>query len=142
MVGVLFFFTVLMLVMSYLSFDPMKSSFFLVFSLVCLAPIISLMSGVWYAYYISLLFLSGVFVLLVYFSSISKFSFLEIPYWWLVGLMGFLVYLGFFMWLVLEDLLICMGYIFWFFLLIFFVLILFLNFVSYYVYTSGGLRKN
>ena len=64
----------------YLRIDPIKGRFFLVLGLLNVAPIISINLHVWYTYYICLLFLRGVFVILVYFSRLSKFVYLRRPF--------------------------------------------------------------
>ena len=59
-------------VISYIRIDPMKSSFFLILRMLVCIPILSFSGYIWFSYFICLLFLSGIFVILVYFSSLSK----------------------------------------------------------------------
>lgn len=57
----------------------MKSAFFLVFSLLTISPLISFLREVYFSYFICLIFLRGVFVVVVYFSRISKFTYVKYP---------------------------------------------------------------
>nr|YP_007024792.1 NADH dehydrogenase subunit 6 [Aelurostrongylus abstrusus]AFT65552.1 NADH dehydrogenase subunit 6 [Aelurostrongylus abstrusus] len=131
--------------MSYLNNDPVKCSFFLVLSMLLLMPAMSFFSYVWYSYFVSMIFLSGVFVILVYFSSLSSFFFFK-AYWsvlffflslffFSVGLLSFCSFnfLGLSVFYCKVN----------FFLLLYLVFILlgYMNFVSYYLSFSGALRK-
>lgn len=58
----------------------MKRCLFLVFSVLFLSSVFSLGASLWFRYFICLLFLSGVFVLLVYFSRLSVFFFFSFSY--------------------------------------------------------------
>nr|YP_011034490.1 NADH dehydrogenase subunit 6 [Petrovinema skrjabini]WRI57998.1 NADH dehydrogenase subunit 6 [Petrovinema skrjabini] len=141
----MFFLTVSLLsgVASYMNMDPMKSSFFLILSMLMCMPMLSFSGYIWFSYFICLLFLSGIFVILVYFSSLSKINLVK----------SYLVVLC----LILSFFIISIPYnnmlsnvslnvfyysIFWF--LIFFilmVLLFFMNFTSYFLNFSGALRK-
>lgn len=130
-------------VLSYVNLDPMKRCFFLIFSLLMIIPLISFFLHVWFAYFICLLFLRGIFVILVYFSSLSKIGrtntpfyvvggvvtvFLFCPFFYRVfGLVSFnnfyyRVYWGLLVWIIL-------------------ILIFFMNFTSYFLNFTGALRK-
>nr|ACB06244.1 NADH dehydrogenase subunit 6 [Caenorhabditis briggsae]ACB06256.1 NADH dehydrogenase subunit 6 [Caenorhabditis briggsae]ADB96405.1 NADH dehydrogenase subunit 6 [Caenorhabditis briggsae]ADB96417.1 NADH dehydrogenase subunit 6 [Caenorhabditis briggsae]ADB96428.1 NADH dehydrogenase subunit 6 [Caenorhabditis briggsae] len=130
-------------IISYMNIDPMKSSFFLIFSLLFSMPIISMSMHTWFSYFICLLFLSGIFVILVYFSSLSKinvvksymslfllfisiiyFSPVSMEYTNYLGLSGF--YYSIY-WFIFSFILIC--------------LLFFMNFSSYFLNFSGALRK-
>nr|YP_010618323.1 NADH dehydrogenase subunit 6 [Camallanus lacustris]WAX01713.1 NADH dehydrogenase subunit 6 [Camallanus lacustris] len=65
-----FFLSVVFCFLSYVSWDPMKSSFYSISSLLGLCPLLSMCGHVWYSYYVCMLFLSGIFVVIVYFSSL------------------------------------------------------------------------
>lgn len=131
--------------MSYMNNDPIKRSFFLIFSMLFCIPIMSFVNYVWYSYFVCMLFLSGIFVILVYFSGLS--SFLEFRvYFWFVGFVLTLMCLNF----VSEDF--CFGIsgglnVFYyevnFFLLLYLIVVLlfFMSFVSYYLSFSGALRR-
>nr|YP_009257359.1 NADH dehydrogenase subunit 6 [Angiostrongylus malaysiensis]ALD62326.1 NADH dehydrogenase subunit 6 [Angiostrongylus cantonensis]ANG44576.1 NADH dehydrogenase subunit 6 [Angiostrongylus malaysiensis] len=131
-------------IMSYMNSDPIKSSFFLVFTMLFCMPMMSFVSYVWYSYFVCMLFLSGIFVILVYFSSMSSFLELKI-YFWFVGLVMTLLCFCMF-----EDFFFCnlsgltvFYYDLNFFLLFYLVIILlfFMSFVSYYLSFSGALRS-
>ena len=68
----LLFVSVVMGVLRYVRIDPMKRSFFLIGSMLMLIPLMTFSGSVWFSYFVRLLFLSGIFVILVYFSSLSK----------------------------------------------------------------------
>nr|YP_009352225.1 NADH dehydrogenase subunit 6 [Gnathostoma nipponicum]AQX44513.1 NADH dehydrogenase subunit 6 [Gnathostoma nipponicum] len=131
-------------VMCYYMSDPMKSSFFLVLSLLGIVPLISMSYSVWYSYFICLLFLSGIFVILVYFSSLSGVVGFFKPLFFLLVVLSFFM-LVFYMPFYLGDW-VLMNNFYWsfncyvFFWLVF-VLIFFMNFTSYFVGLSGGLRS-
>nr|ALM87704.1 NADH dehydrogenase subunit 6 [Aspiculuris tetraptera] len=135
--------SVLMCVFFYYSLDPLKCGFFLVLSLIFVVPGLSLGCHVWYSYFICLIFLSGVFVILVYFSSLSGYVFMKKPYWIVFFLFCFVVGKVYF------DLLECsffglneFYYSCYLGVVIFIVLCLvfFMNFVSYFLVLSGGMR--
>lgn len=67
-----FIFAVLSGLVRYINIDPIKRRFFLIFSLLFRIPILSISMHTWFSYFVCLLFLSGIFVILVYFSSLSK----------------------------------------------------------------------
>lgn len=135
--------SVFMCLFMYLRMDPIKGRFFLVLGLLNVAPIISMNLHVWYTYYICLLFLSGVFVILVYFSRLSKFVYLRRPFW-LLSL--FLVVLRGVDYFVKVE-----GYLsinrFYYrvyllcFLIIIFSLLFFINFTSYFLSLGVAIRK-
>src|SRR5690606_23092515 len=68
----------------YLNIDPIKSCLYLVFSLIFISPLVSFGFQVWYSYFICLIFLSGIFVILVYFSSLSKYNFFKFSFYFLI----------------------------------------------------------
>ena len=135
--------SVFMCLFMYLRMDPIKGRFFLVLGLLNVAPIISMNLHVWYTYYICLLFLRGVFVILVYFSRLSKFVYLRRPFW-LLSL--FLVVLRGVDYFVKVE-----GYLsinrFYYrvyllcFLIIIFSLLFFINFTSYFLSLRVAIRK-
>nr|YP_009550275.1 NADH dehydrogenase subunit 6 [Heterorhabditis indica]YP_817449.1 NADH dehydrogenase subunit 6 [Heterorhabditis bacteriophora]ABJ80693.1 NADH dehydrogenase subunit 6 [Heterorhabditis bacteriophora]AZU95934.1 NADH dehydrogenase subunit 6 [Heterorhabditis bacteriophora]QAA11079.1 NADH dehydrogenase subunit 6 [Heterorhabditis indica]QAA11091.1 NADH dehydrogenase subunit 6 [Heterorhabditis bacteriophora] len=140
-----FFFVVSLVfsVLSYLNFDPMKSSFFLVFSLIFSTPLMSFGMHVWFSYFVCLLFLSGVFVILVYFSSLSKISISK-------GYLSVFCFVLSFLFLVpsfMPELsyLSMTGFyfsVYWFiFFYVVMMLLFFMNFSSYFLGFSGALRK-
>nr|AQX44524.1 NADH dehydrogenase subunit 6 [Gnathostoma sp. MMS-2017] len=131
-------------VMCYYMSDPMKSSFFLVLSLLGIVPLISMSYSIWYSYFICLLFLSGIFVILVYFSSLSGVVGFFKPLFFLLVFLSFLM-LIFCMSFYLSELVLLNNF-YWsfncfvFFWLVF-VLLFFMNFTSYFLGLSGGLRS-
>nr|YP_009391005.1 NADH dehydrogenase subunit 6 [Caenorhabditis angaria]ARV88258.1 NADH dehydrogenase subunit 6 [Caenorhabditis angaria] len=130
-------------VISYMNIDPMKSSFFLIFSLLFSMPLISMSMHIWFSYFICLLFLSGIFVILVYFSSLSKINVVKSHFVFLL----LLVSLIFFSPSVIfyDQYLNLSGFyysIYWFiFVYILMCLVFFMNFSSYFLNFSGALRK-
>lgn len=142
---VFFFLAVFSGVISYMNIDPIKRRFFLICSLLFRIPIISFSLHIWFSYFICLLFLRGIFVILVYFSSLSKFSVVERKMFVLCFFLRifFLFYdtsvrIG-------EGGLSLSGFyckVYWFvFLYILVVLVFFINFSSFFLNFSGALRK-
>nr|YP_010878797.1 NADH dehydrogenase subunit 6 [Gnathostoma binucleatum]WHE41120.1 NADH dehydrogenase subunit 6 [Gnathostoma binucleatum] len=131
-------------VMCYYMSDPMKSSFFLVLSLLGIVPLISVSYSVWYSYFICLLFLSGIFVILVYFSSLSSVIGFFKPLFFLLVVLSFSMLIFFMPFYLGEGLLMnnfYWGFNFSVFFWLVFVLLFFMNFTSYFVGLSGGLRS-
>nr|QZH43826.1 NADH dehydrogenase subunit 6 [Cylicostephanus minutus] len=130
-------------VFSYMNMDPMKSSFFLILSMLMCMPMLSFSGYVWFSYFICLLFLSGIFVILVYFSSLSKINLVKSYLVLLSLLMSFFVInISYNNMLYNVSLNVFYYSIFW--LLIVFVLLIllfFMNFTSYFLNFSGALRK-
>lgn len=136
----LFLFSLFICFLSYLNIDPIKSCLLLILSLIFISPVLSLGNQIWFRYYVCLIFLSGIFVILVYFSRLSKYNFFNHN-------LSFLVFIGFlfFPFLLFKNNLLV--YVIYFrnnFLIIFWVifsLLLFMNFTSYFLNFSGALRK-
>nr|UDL72599.1 NADH dehydrogenase subunit 6 [Paramacropostrongylus typicus] len=130
-------------VMSYLSMDPMKSSFFMILSMLMCMPMLSFSGYIWFSYFVCLLFLSGIFVILVYFSSLSKINLVK----------SYLVFLSFLLSLlvlkisynnVLSNVSLSVFYYSIFWLMVIYVLVVllfFMNFTSFFLNFSGALRK-
>nr|UDL72575.1 NADH dehydrogenase subunit 6 [Paramacropostrongylus iugalis]UDL72587.1 NADH dehydrogenase subunit 6 [Paramacropostrongylus iugalis] len=130
-------------VMSYLSMDPMKSSFFMILSMLMCMPMLSFSGYIWFSYFVCLLFLSGIFVILVYFSSLSKINLVK----------SYLVFLSFLLSLlvlkisynnILSNVSLSVFYysIFWMMVIyILVILLFFMNFTSFFLNFSGALRK-
>nr|YP_009312574.1 NADH dehydrogenase subunit 6 [Contracaecum ogmorhini sensu lato Australia]YP_009312586.1 NADH dehydrogenase subunit 6 [Contracaecum ogmorhini sensu lato South Africa]YP_009312598.1 NADH dehydrogenase subunit 6 [Contracaecum ogmorhini sensu lato Pacific Canada]AOV63336.1 NADH dehydrogenase subunit 6 [Contracaecum ogmorhini sensu lato Australia]AOV63348.1 NADH dehydrogenase subunit 6 [Contracaecum ogmorhini sensu lato South Africa]AOV63360.1 NADH dehydrogenase subunit 6 [Contracaecum ogmorhin len=143
MLSLFFFLAVFSCVMSYINLDPMKSCFFLIFSLIMAMPLISFFLHVWFSYFICLLFLSGIFVILVYFSSLSKVSFINTPLSLLGGVLSVFLFYPFFYGVVnFVSISVFFYSVYWMvFIWIIMVLVFFMNFTSYYLNFSGALRK-
>nr|YP_004778175.1 NADH dehydrogenase subunit 6 [Baylisascaris schroederi]ADU78524.1 NADH dehydrogenase subunit 6 [Baylisascaris schroederi] len=143
MLGGFFFLAIVSCVLSYVNIDPMKSSFFLIFSLLMIMPLISFFLHVWFSYFICLLFLSGIFVILVYFSSLSKVNYVSTPFYFVGGVLSVFFFYPFFYGVV--DVVSVNNFyygVYWLlFVWIIFVLIFFMNFTSYFLSFSGALRK-
>nr|YP_010415411.1 NADH dehydrogenase subunit 6 [Allodiplogaster sp. MY-2022]URY63361.1 NADH dehydrogenase subunit 6 [Allodiplogaster sp. MY-2022] len=140
----LYFFVlaVFMGIMSFVMFDPIKSSFFLIFSLLLSMPLISMFSFIWFSYFICLLFLSGVFVILVYFSSLSKLVFIKSNLVWVLIIMSYLnYYYYYFDYSILNMKCFYFSIYLYILLYILLVLVCFMNFSSYFLSFSGALRK-
>nr|UDL72539.1 NADH dehydrogenase subunit 6 [Oesophagostomoides longispicularis] len=130
-------------VLSYMSMDPMKSSFFMILSMLMCMPLLSFSGYVWFSYFVCLLFLSGIFVILVYFSSLSKINLVKS---YLIFLSFFL---SFFVLMVIYNSILCnvslnVFYysVFWMIMVyILLILLFFMNFTSFFLNFSGALRK-
>lgn len=143
MLGSFFFLAIVSCVISYINVDPMKSSFFLIFSLLIVMPLISFFLHVWFSYFICLLFLSGIFVILVYFSSLSKIGYVVTPFYFIGGVLSVFFFYPFF-YRVTDVVAVNNFYfsVYWMLLVwVIFVLIFFINFTSYFLNFSGALRK-
>nr|UZP15735.1 NADH dehydrogenase subunit 6 [Contracaecum sp.] len=143
MLMMFFFLAVTSCVLSYINLDPMKSCFFLIFSLIMAMPLISFFLHVWFSYFICLLFLSGIFVILVYFSSLSKVSYSSTPFYLLGGVLSVFVFYPFFYSVFSFVSLSNFFYgVYWsIFIWLILILVFFMNFTSYYLNFSGALRK-
>lgn len=140
-----FFLAVLRGVISYMNIDPIKSSFFLICSLLLRIPIISFSLHIWFSYFICLLFLRGIFVILVYFSSLSKFSVTESNLFVLCFFLS-ICFLSYDLPGIFEERTLGLTSfyckVYWFvFLYILLILVFFMNFRRYFLNFSGALRK-
>lgn len=138
-----FILAILSSVVSYINIDPIKSRFFLIFSLLFRIPIISISIHIWFSYFICLLFLSGIFVILVYFSSLSKINVVK-SYLILLVLLLRIIYfsprtLNYVSYLGLRNFYYSIYWFIFFFVLV--CLLFFINFSSYFLNFSGALRK-
>ena len=127
----------------YINMDPIKSSFFLILSIIMCMPILSFSGYVWFSYFICLLFLSGIFVILVYFSSLSR---IGISKGYVVLLVFFLTLLvfGINFGVVVASVRLNVFYysiFWWLFFYLLLILLFFINFTSYFLNFSGALRK-
>nr|UHB41144.1 NADH dehydrogenase subunit 6 [Cylicocyclus auriculatus] len=130
-------------VLSYMNMDPMKSSFFLILSMLMCMPMLSFSGYVWFSYFICLLFLSGIFVILVYFSSLSKINLVK-SYLVLLSLLLSLLVIKISYNSMLYNVSLNVFYysIFWVMIVfILLILLFFMNFTSYFLNFSGALRK-
>lgn len=124
----------------YLRVDPIKSCLFLVLSLLVLSPFISFGIQIWYSYFICIIFLRGIFVILVYFTRISKYNFytFSLGFFIFIGLILFplvIINLNFNLYILyIKDFVYLLSYLI-------FSLFLFINFSSYFLNFSGALRK-
>lgn len=106
-------------------------------------PLISFFLHVWFSYFICLLFLSGIFVILVYFSSLSKIGYVVTPFYFIRGVLSVFFFYPFF-YRVTDVVAVNNFYfsVYWMLLVwVIFVLIFFINFTSYFLNFSGALRK-
>ncbi|XGW34253.1 hypothetical protein V3C99_018246, partial [Haemonchus contortus] len=134
-------------VLSYLSVDPIKRRFFLILTLLLRMPVLSFRGNVWFVYFVCLLFLRGIFVILVYFSSLSRVKYKKIYFVYLLGLM--LLIIGIIIIVLKKDLdqsIVGINEfyynVYWLMLIfILLTLLLFIRFVRYYLNFSGALRK-
>lgn len=128
---------------SYLNIDPIKSRFFLIFSLLFSIPLVSFSLHTWFSYFICLLFLSGIFVIIVYFARLSKINVVKSRASFLVlGLTFFFArphVLDYFRGLGLSSFYYRIYWYIFFYILL--CLVFFMNFSSYFLNFSGALRK-
>ena len=143
MITIFFLLSIFFCIICYINLDPIKRSFFLIFSLLTSIPILSFSLHIWYSYFICLLFLSGIFVILVYFSRLSKINFVRRK-----GLLiSFLLTITFCFptrIFLRENLNLNNFYynLYWFqIIFVIGILLLFINFRSYFLNFSGALRK-
>lgn len=127
----------------YLSIDPLKGRMYLVVSLIFISFILSFGLCVWYSYFVCLVFLSGVFIIMVYFSRLSNFNFFYIPLKWLCVLFLLLVSSSF---VFFGGSLLSVGEVYYdvyLFIIVYLVVCLgfFLNFVSYFLVWGTALRS-
>ena len=124
----------------YLSVDPIKSCLYLVLSLILATPYLSLVNETWFSYFVCIVFLRGIFVILVYFTSMSKYNFYNFR-------LGFLILMGLFFvpnFSLNSKLSLFRLYYFQYLYLFGFlllILIYFINFSRYFLNYSGALRK-
>lgn len=135
--------SVFICMMFYLSLDPIKCSFFLVLSLCMIVPGLSLGLHVWYSYYICLIFLRGVFVILVYFSRLSKFSYIKKSFVVTLFIFGVLGSEVFYEVVCIRLNLNEFYYDYYCIVLLYiiFLLVFFLNFVRYYLVRGTAIRS-
>lgn len=137
------YFSLFFCFLSYFNIDPLKSRFFLIISLLLLSPYTSNRVRQLFCYFICLLFLSGIFVIIVYFSSLSNII-LKKTRFLIFGLLISFLFLNF---LFLNNSSFFIIYIvyrkFFFVFLVYliFCLLFFLNISSFFLITGGSLRK-
>lgn len=130
-------------VISYMRIDPMKRRFFLILRILVCIPMLSFSGYIWFSYFICLLFLSGIFVILVYFSSLSKINLVK-SYLVFLSLLLSLFVVGVVYNNVLYNVSLNVFYysIFWIVVVyILIILLFFINFTSFFLNFSGALRK-
>lgn len=138
-----FILSVVRRIISYINIDPMKRRFFLIFSLLFRMPLMSFRIHIWFSYFVCLLFLRGIFVILVYFSRLSK---INVVKRYIAGLCIILTILFIRPYFYFNsEFLNLNGFyyrIYWYvFCYILLVLVFFINFRSYFLNFSGALRK-
>lgn len=141
--SIFFVLSLLMCAMSYINIDPIKSSLLLIFSLIFTIPLITFLMYVWFSYFICLLFLSGIFVILVYFSSLSKLNedsrvFVIVRFFVRITIF-FPVFYFYFESARLNNFYYDVHWIV--FIVVVILLLFFINFSSYFLNFSGALRK-
>lgn len=71
----------LLRVFFYYRLDPVKVGLFIVMAMLFLLPGLSGGLYVWFSFFVGLVFLGGVFAILVYFCSLRKFVYVKNPVW-------------------------------------------------------------
>lgn len=139
------FFSLFFCYISCIVIDPIKRAFFLVISLVFFAPVLSFINYIWFSYFVCLIFLRGVFVIVVYFSSISTFFRFDYGFGFWIFIISIFIFLsGNFV--VFFNCLNSLNFIYnsiyrGVFVWIIICLLLFINFISFFLNFSGALRK-
>nr|YP_009186355.1 NADH dehydrogenase subunit 6 [Strongyloides papillosus]BAT21183.1 NADH dehydrogenase subunit 6 [Strongyloides papillosus] len=136
-------FSLFLCYLSYINIDPLKSGLLLVLSMGVVMPLLGIASYNWYAYFVCMLFLSGVFVILIYYSSLCNylhvshsfgglvlfflliFSTAVYNYNWCLMALNSFYYSSYFGWMVFIVM----------------VLLLFMNIVSLLITGKGALRS-
>lgn len=127
----------------YLSIDPLKSSIYLVMSLILISLILSYGVCLWYSYYICLVFLRGVFIIMVYFSRLSNFKYFFVRAKFLCVVLLFMVRCRV---LSFGGSMIGLGVLYYdvyFYVIVYLIvcLLFFLNFVRYFLVWGVALRR-
>lgn len=139
-----YFFVFVFSLLSFYRYDPMKSCLFLVARVLRLSFVFDYSRRLWFSYFVCMLFLRGIFVILVYFSRMSKFYYFAFSFFELfLVLFVSLLSVVFFCWrfFVFEGLgVFYCGFYFFHFVFLLFSLVLFLLFVSYFLSFTGALR--
>lgn len=135
------FITLIFSLFCYLSIDPIKSCLYLVLGLLTISPLLSLGLQIWFSYFVCLIFLRGIFVILVYFSSLSKYNFYKFSISFLI--FAGLIFVPFFFFYGQSNYLYSLYFLnfFYLFFYIIIILLLFINFTRYFLNFSGALRK-
>ena len=100
--------------------------------------------NVWFSYFIRLLFLRGIFVILVYFSSLSSFRIKNVNLSVVVLFLSFMLILmlNYYQVKTLLSLNVFYYSLYWVILIyVILILLIFINFVRYFLNFSGALRK-
>nr|YP_007890344.1 NADH dehydrogenase subunit 6 [Bursaphelenchus mucronatus]AGC41352.1 NADH dehydrogenase subunit 6 [Bursaphelenchus mucronatus] len=137
-----FIFILLVCYFSLMSFDPFKSCLLMILSLMLMSFILSFSKFIWVSYFVCLLFLSGIFVILIYFSSLSSFFFFFSNYF----IVSLILLMNFVFIFIFNFLNFSLSYFFYNIYLMFFfffilVLFYFLIFLSFFLSFNGALRK-
>lgn len=135
--------SIFMCFLFYLSMDPLKGRIYLVMSLILVSFILSYGVCVWYSYYICLVFLSGVFIIMVYFSRLASFKYFFVRAKFLCILLGVLVRCRVLSFGGSGLGLRVLYYDVYLYVIIYLVvsLLFFLNFVSYFLVWGVALRR-
>lgn len=138
---IVLFFSLIFRLFCYLNIDPIKSCLFLILSLLSISSLLSFGTQIWFSYFVCIIFLRGIFVILVYFSSLSKYNFYKFKYFIFIFL-G-LIFCPLIYYYSNNVFLFNLYYFDYLFLLIWIIisLIFFINFTSYFLNFSGALRK-
>nr|AWL21399.1 NADH dehydrogenase subunit 6 [Ruizia karukerae] len=134
--------SIILSIFCYLSLSPFKSSIFLVLTFLMVIPTVGFSSYGWYPYYMALLFVSGIFVFMVYIASMSGLKVKFMLNSWLIIIMILFFYpsIYFVFWVTGMFTLYYFNYFFVIMYLIV-VLLLFMNFLSFMIVNNGALRN-
>lgn len=72
---ILYIFSSIFLFTRYKSRSPLSRALYLILSLIMISPLLSLINHQWFIYLILILFLRGIFVIIIYFSRLSTFRY-------------------------------------------------------------------
>lgn len=135
--------SVFMCFLFYLSIDPLKGSIYLVMSLILVSFVLSYGVCVWYSYYICLVFLRGVFIIIVYFSRLSRFKYFFVRSKFICVVLLALVSCSVLSFGGSRLSLRVLYYDVYLYVIVYFVicLLFFLNFISYFLVWGVALRR-
>nr|YP_010487906.1 NADH dehydrogenase subunit 6 [Strongyloides vituli]UWI71774.1 NADH dehydrogenase subunit 6 [Strongyloides vituli] len=128
--------------MSYFNVDPLKSSLLLVLSMISMLPVLSFSMHTWYSYFVCMLFLSGIFVIMVYFSSLCNYLYVSPGFGKVVFvfiLCCITCYMNYDFSIMMLNSLYYNVYFTWFVFIVS-VLIIFMNMISLILNFKGALR--
>nr|AJI44488.1 NADH dehydrogenase subunit 6 [Acrobeles complexus] len=145
MMVIMYSLSVLAATSSYVAINPMSSSLYFVLAFIFVLPILGSITYIWVAYLVALLFMSGVFVLLVYFAGISKIYYKPVSGVFVL-IVFHLLFMLFFPFILVTPLDLNMSFLYepeqlLMVVFIVIVLLLYMMFVSYLLGSGSSMRR-